>query len=180
MKNQEAAKLVIRFQQNEEGAFESLYQQLWPVVYGIARRQTRTPEDARDAAQEVFTVIFEKAHTVRNPFAFNSWIYHRIQNACRRYHREYSRFCPLDSELWEDNAAYLPEEHLEQQEGLLDLLDSLPQPYREVVEMRYIEGIAPRQMCQRTHREVGEMHSLIAQSADMLRDLYRETWGGAA
>ncbi len=177
MTNQSAAKLIISLQKNQEGAFEALYKQFWPVVCTIARRKTRNAEDARDAAQEVFIKVLEKADTVRNPMAFNTWIYHQTQNACSKYRRQYH--CLLDAEIPETNADYLPENHLET-EALLSLADQLPEQNREAITLRYIEGFTPNQICRRTRRKVQDIHKLIETSVAMMKMLYVNEWEGVA
>ncbi|HEX5984994.1 MAG TPA: ECF RNA polymerase sigma factor SigK [Nocardioides sp.] len=53
--------LVRRVARGDARAFEQLYDELAPAVYGLARRVVRDPARAEDVAQEVFLEVWRKA-----------------------------------------------------------------------------------------------------------------------
>ncbi|HLN77469.1 MAG TPA: ECF RNA polymerase sigma factor SigK [Nocardioidaceae bacterium] len=54
-------ELMRRAARGESQAFESLYDELSPAVYGLARRVVRDPARAEDVTQEVFLDVWRKA-----------------------------------------------------------------------------------------------------------------------
>jgi RNA polymerase sigma-70 factor (ECF subfamily) len=53
--------LVRRVARGDSHAFEGLYDELSPAVYGLARRVVRDPTRAEDVTQEVFLDVWRKA-----------------------------------------------------------------------------------------------------------------------
>jgi RNA polymerase sigma-70 factor, ECF subfamily len=53
--------LLVRVGRGDCDAFASLYDQIAPVVYGLARRVVRDPHIAEDVAQETFVEIWRQA-----------------------------------------------------------------------------------------------------------------------
>lgn len=53
--------LVGRVARGDSGAFEALYDQVSPAVYGLARRVVRDPSRAEDVTQEVFLDVWRQA-----------------------------------------------------------------------------------------------------------------------
>jgi RNA polymerase sigma-70 factor (ECF subfamily) len=53
--------LVRRVARGDARAFEQLYDELSPAVYGLARRVVRDPARAEDVAQDVFLEVWRKA-----------------------------------------------------------------------------------------------------------------------
>ncbi|HEX6249495.1 MAG TPA: ECF RNA polymerase sigma factor SigK [Nocardioidaceae bacterium] len=54
-------ELMRRAARGDSQAFEALYDELSPVVYGLARRVVRDPARAEDVTQEVFIEVWRKA-----------------------------------------------------------------------------------------------------------------------
>jgi RNA polymerase sigma-70 factor (ECF subfamily) len=54
-------ELMRRAARGESQAFETLYDELSPAVYGLARRVVRDPARAEDVTQEVFLDVWRKA-----------------------------------------------------------------------------------------------------------------------
>ena len=53
--------LMRRAARGDSQAFEGLYDELSPAVYGLARRVVRDPARAEDVTQEVFLAVWRKA-----------------------------------------------------------------------------------------------------------------------
>ena len=53
--------LIVRVGRGDRGAFAFLYDQIAPVVYGVARHVVRDPQIAEDVARETFVEIWRQA-----------------------------------------------------------------------------------------------------------------------
>lgn len=67
--------------------FETLYDQYFRFVWASARRLGVTPEAIDDVVQEVFIVIHEKLHTLRQPESLRSWIYSVVRRTVSSHRR---------------------------------------------------------------------------------------------
>ena len=84
--------LVERFRQGDRAAFGELVARYQRPVYNAAFWVLRSPEDARDVAQDVFLKVAERIADYDPRFRFFSWIYriavNEALNALRRSGRE--------------------------------------------------------------------------------------------
>jgi RNA polymerase sigma factor (sigma-70 family) len=79
-----------------QSAFRELVERHLPVVYSAARRMVRDPQLAEDVVQSVFTMLAQKAPTIRPPQVLGGWLYnttrflsmHTIRTEQRRRERE--------------------------------------------------------------------------------------------
>src|SRR5207248_10988398 len=59
----------------EEAAFAALLQRHGPMVWGVCRRVLRGHQDAEDAFQATFLVLFRKAASIRPREMVANWLY---------------------------------------------------------------------------------------------------------
>jgi len=142
----EARSLVARARAGDFGALEQVYRAYEGAVYTVARRLTRTPEDAEDVLQDTFLEICRSLGTWRGDGSLWGWV-RRIaaSKALMRYRREKLR---ATDELAEDPA----------DDGVVDVplrldleeaLSRLPERSRQVVWLHDVEGM--------THEEIAEV-----------------------
>jgi RNA polymerase sigma-70 factor (ECF subfamily) len=86
--------LIIRAQQGDRAAFESLVQRYDREVLRLALNMLHSQEDARDVYQEAFLKVYRNLHKFRLDSSFYTWLYRIVTNACldhlrkRRAHPE--------------------------------------------------------------------------------------------
>ncbi len=64
-------------------AFEELFRRHSAQLYRLARRRSRTAEDARDAVQDAMLSAHRAAGSFRHDAPVNSWLCRIVVNACR-------------------------------------------------------------------------------------------------
>src|SRR5262245_7707292 len=75
------ARLLERFvRERDEGAFEALLWRHGPMVQAVCRRLLGHEQDAEDALQATFLVLYRKAAGIGRGAAISGWL-HRV--ACR-------------------------------------------------------------------------------------------------
>jgi RNA polymerase sigma-70 factor (ECF subfamily) len=62
--------------------FEELFAAYQPLVYNICLKFTGSPQDAEDAAQEVFTKIWKNLDDFQHQSSLRTWIYRISMNTC--------------------------------------------------------------------------------------------------
>ncbi len=88
----EDAVLVERFLAGDQSAFDSLYSRYHEKVYVIAKGVLLDPDDAADAVQETFTLIFRNLPRFHRRSKLSTWIFRiavnsAIQRGRRLKHR---------------------------------------------------------------------------------------------
>jgi RNA polymerase sigma-70 factor (ECF subfamily) len=135
--------LVETARAGQPDAFGRLYGSYAPLVHGIL--MARVPRDeVDDLLQDVFLSAFRKLHTLRDPSAFGPWLAMIARNRARDYHRH----SPAVAELPDD----LPAKDAREAEaaGILALIRTLPESYRETLVLRLVEGLTGPEIAART------------------------------
>lgn len=106
----EDAVLVERFLSGDADAFHVLYSRYYDKVYAIARGILLDADEAADAAQEIFTLVYRHLPRFDRRARFSTWLFRisvnrSIQQGRRLKHK--SKWVPLDEGM---AAADAPEE----------------------------------------------------------------------
>jgi len=143
----EAHSLVRRAKAGDFGALEQVYRAYEAGVYTLARRLTRTAEDAEDVLQETFLEVCRSISRWRGDGSLWGWIRTiAASKALMRYRREKLR---ETDDLDEGAAAGRPGEDVPLRLDLEAALERLPERSRAVVWLHDVEGY--------THEEIAEM-----------------------
>ncbi len=67
--------LIERFVRGERAAFDRLYRLYYDKVYSIARNILLNSDEAQDATQEVFTLVFRNLHRFDRRSRFSTWLF---------------------------------------------------------------------------------------------------------
>lgn len=139
--------LVVRCQAGDQKAFKQLYElfgeKTLRYLSGLLEDET-----ARDIQQEVWLTVYQQVSELMNPKGFRTWLYritHRLAIDQLRTHRRQmtlrenvaAKKCERTSsfdidELFKAGAA----------EDLSSTIDQLPAPHREVIMLKYWEGMS--------------------------------------
>lgn len=142
----EAHSLVARAQAGDVGALEHLYRAYERPVYTLARRLTKTPEDAEDVLQETFLEVCRSLGRWRGEGSLWGWVRQiAASKALMRYRREKLRA----TEVLDDDAAARGGDDVPLRLDLEAALQRLPERTRTVVWLHDVEGM--------THEEIAEL-----------------------
>jgi len=145
----EARSLVAKARAGDQGALEQVYRAYQAGVYSLARRLTRSPEDAEDVLQETFLEVCRSIGRWRGDGSLWGWIRTiAASKALMRYRREKVR---ATEELDDVLSEQIGKRDLDVPERL-DLeqaLERLPRRSRAVVWLHDVEGY--------THEEIAEL-----------------------
>jgi len=163
----EAKSLVARARAGDFAALERLYRTYERPVYTLARRLTKSPEDAEDVLQETFLEVCRSLRQWRGDGSLWGWIRTiAASKALMRYRREKLReWEPLDDDI----AGARMETDVPLRMDLEAALARLPERSRAVVWLHDVEGY--------THEEIAELmgmttsfsKSQLARAHDRLR-----------
>lgn len=152
----ELAALIRRTLGGDTAAFEELISRYERRVFTLAMKLLASPEDAQDAAQEVFLRVFKYLHRFDVHKPLEPWLMQMTVNVCRNIgrdrHRRWTTFpATVEPDLavvWEgrEPGAAVAEE--QERAMLWKALDTLPAKERMAVILRDIDGLKTAQVAQ--------------------------------
>jgi len=145
--------MVIKLQRGYDSkAFRFVYDTLSPKLYFVCLRYLSNVDDANDALQEVFIILFKKISSYKGDGSFEGWTKRIAVNYCLLVIRRRKK----KVELNEDNAGYIEQENVEEAldlEGLKDKLElallNLPEGFRTIINLFIFEEYS--------HNEIAKM-----------------------
>jgi RNA polymerase sigma factor (sigma-70 family) len=142
----EARSLVARARAGDFGALEHVYRAYERSVYTLARRLTKTPEDAEDVLQETFLEVCRSLGKWRGDGSLWGWVRQvAASKALMRYRREKLRA----TDVLDDDVADRMGDDVPLRLDLEAALARLPERTRTVVWLHDVEGM--------THEEIAEL-----------------------
>ena len=127
-------------------AFGILVDKYKEGIYAYTYAKLQNWHDAQDVSQEVFIQAYQKLHTLKRWDSFAGWLYRIASNFCKNW--QISRSKRPDREFIEDQDPTILDKpsidsHHENEmlQSVREMLDSLPETYREVLMLYYFGGM---------------------------------------
>lgn len=174
--NAELRHAIMQAKAGEMEGHRYLYARYADNVFSYARKIVRDDHDAEDITQQVFAKLLRTIGRYEErdvPFA--AWILRVARNAAIDHMRS-DRLVPCEEVRGADQQS--DECRHECRRSLTDALGSLPSEQREVIMMRHLVGLSPREIAGRLGKSESAIHGLHHRGR---RSMQRElTRGGAA
>ena len=161
-------------------AYQQLFDLYWDQVYGIGLRLTKTPEQAKDLAQDIFLKLWDSRTKLTEVRDFRSYLFVITRNLIHDQVRT-KIFHESNREFLTKYFAYnesSPQELLEQKE-LGEALDAairkLPSRLRQVLNLRRMEGLSHVEIAKRLNittisSKTYMVRALMALRKEIMRD----------
>ena len=156
--------------------FEWFVKRYQDRIYNLCRYLLVHPQDAEDAAQEVFIKAYRKLKDFKPESSLYTWLYRIGVNTCLDHKRKL-RPEPLKNEsLAEElpSAEPSPERRYQSQEigrAINSALEQLSKNSRAVIVLKEIEGLSYDEIAEVLHTSVGTVKSRISRTREELRRL---------
>ena len=159
------AALVRSAQRGDRDAYGALYLRFGRVVNGVLLAYV-SPDDAPDLVQDVFLHAWSRLRSLRDPAAFGGWVAQIARNMAKMKWRSMVTMMPLDDQLPAPGS-----EHADGLDGqrVLAAIRSLPEPYREPLVLRLVEGMSGAEIAARTGLTAGSVRVNLHRGMGMLR-----------
>ena len=166
-------ELVRAAQQGKLEAFTALYERHLPTVFRRVRYIIPAP-DVEDVTQEIFIAVMKSLKSFRYEAQFSTWLRTLVNRQVADYYRRDAahRMHIEITELPEEGEAYQPggtSLHLHSRLPNMDetlmlrcAIADLPDAYREIVLLRFAEGL-----------QFSEIAVLLGKSLDATKSLFR-------
>jgi RNA polymerase sigma-70 factor (ECF subfamily) len=136
------AELVRALNAGDASAFDGLYYRHRDWVVRLARRFTGHDDDALDVLQETFSYLFRKFPGFVLTASMTTFLYPVVKNLSIAARRKRARLAQLPEEAPPDPPAPPGVDHGRERAELAAVLDGLPEAQREVVLMRFVDGLS--------------------------------------
>jgi len=136
---------------NDRRSQEMLYRKYYGRMMTTCLRFNPNPDDALEALNNGYYNVFKNLKQYKGNGSFDGWVYHIVRNAALDFVRKRIKYIETGSLDGLDADVELVENACEQLEvnGLLKLLESLPDATRTVFNLFALEGF--------THKEIAKM-----------------------
>ncbi|HJN91476.1 MAG TPA: RNA polymerase sigma factor [Dehalococcoidia bacterium] len=122
-------------------AFGALYDRYHDELLCYARRRVPTPEDAEDLGEQAFYKALRAIGKKDPRSPFNVWLFHITKNLITDFYRTRKQHEAIEDEA--STTKSVEDEVLGRKVGgrLGELLATLTERQREVIELRFVEGL---------------------------------------
>jgi len=145
--------LAERFRRGENSAFDRIVERYAADVAALANRLLGWPQDVDDVVQDVFVAAFRGLRDFRGDCRLRTWLFTITVNCCRHYRRRYLRHARWIRRNENAPSLCLSEDaqivaiDAERFSRVRQAVRALPTKYREVVVLRYLQGLETAEIC---------------------------------
>lgn len=162
--------LVLRCQAGDEAAFAELVERYQPRLRYYLRKMLRDVQGAEDALQDLWLDVFRAVSRLADAGAFRAWVYRIARDRALRTFRKREPPCqPLEEVDLVDVQADEPAFTAEDVERIHAGLDELTVEHREVLVLRYVEGMTYEEMARLAGCQIGTVRSRLHYAKHALR-----------
>jgi len=149
-------------------AFEALYYRYRDWVVRLAYRLTGNRDDALDALQETFAYLARKFPGFRLSAKLTTFLYPVVKHTALRLARKRRRSVPTDQAVPE--VAVSPDaRRAASRADLAAVLSTLREKHREVLLLRFVDGLTIEEIAAALHIRVGTVKSRLHNALNKLR-----------
>lgn len=174
-----AVSLIRKCKEMDKDAFNALFKQYENYVYKISYGYVRNREEALDITQEVYIKIIKSIQNFDESKPFLPWLRKITVNTALNFIRDNTKHtaAPLSyiTSDMQNLASLTPVIDIEEQviannyKTLLDnSINNLPDNYRIVITLRYIEGMKYREIADLLNQPIGSVKSTVSRARVML------------
>lgn len=150
-----------------------VYKRYMPLVYGVALKYLKRPEDAQDVVMQLFEELTKKVKETKIE-SFKAWLYTCVRNYCLMELRKRSRnlSVSLDDtfmEFCDDFHLTVIGEDDQQGRALRECIESLPDKQRVSVNYFFLDELSYKEVEERTGFSLKMIKSFIQNGKRNLR-----------
>jgi RNA polymerase sigma-70 factor (ECF subfamily) len=175
---QDETLLIRQFKAGDPSAFGSIIQIYQDRIYNLCYYLLGNPQDAEDAAQDVFIKAFRNLRDFRPEASLYTWLYRIGVNTCLDHKRKL-RPEPLKNESQTEGLASnepSPERRYQSKEigqAINSALKQLSKNSKAVIVLKEIDGLPYEEMAEVLNTSVGTIKSRLSRAREELRRLLR-------
>ncbi len=183
--------LVRECLRGDNNAFCKLVDKYKVPVYNLAYRMLQSEEEAEDAFQEAFFKAYKSLDKYKLKYSFFTWLYTVTLNICRNRLKKKRRYFvfSINEPLSDDNKLtwqiadtdMAPDVLLERRSDMSLInaaVQSLPDKYRAVIILRYLEDMPYQEIAEIVKLPLGTVKTQIHRGRRLMREYIKGERGG--
>ncbi|HMJ70379.1 MAG TPA: sigma-70 family RNA polymerase sigma factor [Cyclobacteriaceae bacterium] len=137
-------------------------------LLGYVKKKVKDKAVAEDIVHDVFLKVQAKSNQIRETGKVVGWIYQITRNTIIDHFRFQSRIINATDLDWEDDKQYL---NLCVERCLTEKLATLPQKYREALELSEVQGVSQLELAKRLNISYSGAKSRVQRARQMLKEM---------
>lgn len=173
-------QLIRRFQDGDMKAFDVIVGRYKEPLIHFVLQFVHDRSDAEDIVQDTFVKVFRHKHLYRQIATFSTWIHAVARNFARSEIRKKHRYRPQAISTLSNDSKNLDEwssetvtddteEHRNQKAVIRQVIQTLPEKYREVMLLREVENLPYEQIAKKTGIPMGTVKSRVNRGRQILK-----------
>lgn len=147
--------------------FERLYKKYRWLMYSVANRYLKNPQDAEDAVHQAFVSIIENLDKIHGTDTAETRSYVAVIAERKAIDMLRERGKTVSVDFYENLAGI--ELELPIDGGLADAIAGLPARYREMILLRYIYGYSTGELCKMFEMSPGNIQRMLYRAKEALQ-----------
>ncbi len=181
MKNTEAT-LIEQVLSGRRECYRPLVEAYQRKVFVLAASMLRNNTEAQDLAQEAFITAYQNLHELRDKTKFGTWLYGITRNLCyAALRKKQIEPEPLDDIPPSQYNNVVPmrlasNDGEDLLESLLARLEKLPEKYRTLLRMKYMDDLSYQEIAEMLDLTVDIVRSRLFEGRRLLREGMEQAW----
>ncbi|MEN6578400.1 MAG: RNA polymerase sigma factor SigZ [Phycisphaerales bacterium] len=149
---------------------ESIWAEFAARLGRFIHARVADPATAEDILQDVFVRIHQRLDHLRTPAKLQSWLYLIARNAIIDHYRKTRKTSQLPESLLAEPPKDGPEA-CELKDALRQMIDGLPDTYREAIVLTEIEGLTQQELANRLGITLSGAKSRVQRARGQLKQM---------
>jgi len=158
-------------------AFEYLFNRYSDAIRRLLLQRSASVEDTEDLLQETFIKVYVNLQRYSAEYTFGQWIYTIARNTHIDFERRRQEELSIDEKFSAPAASTpSPEESLisiQQHSQIEQYINSLPEKYRSIFVMRFLEDYSYEEIVEKLHLPMGTVKTQIHRARELMCNLIR-------
>lgn len=168
----------LSFKRGDWDAYTRLYDQYYGMLNNYGYKFTKDVSLIEDAIQDLFVKLWTNRNTLGNPVSVKNYLYKALRNILFKKIKSASRFSILSStdeydytfEVSHDHEMIASEDVRQLQHTISQILSKLPSRQREIVYLRFYEGLSYEEVADVMEIDVSSVYKLWYKVLAVLKD----------
>lgn len=151
---------------------EPIWEEYCCRLLAFIRRRVGDERDAEDILQDVFLRVHNHLCCLPPPEKMDSWIFQVARNLIIDHYRKRRQLVELPPDLAVEYEPAEPDAEATLAGSLKEMIDELPEPYREALLLTEYEGLSQVDLSRRLGISVPGAKSRVQRAREKLRDMF--------